>query len=156
MDLSIVIVNYNCGLDLLACLEALEGVKGELAFEVIVVDNGSSDGSLEEAKAKHPEFQMLQAGKNLGFAAGCNLGLAVASGRHAMLLNPDTEVLPGAFSRLVSALDSHSNWGVVGPRMIDQDGHPYSAARRFPTPYRLFCEYTRLTSLFPHSRLFAS
>lgn len=156
LDLSIIIVNYNGGQDLLTCLKALERVRAEVAFEVIVVDNGSSDGSAEEAEAKHPAFKVLRAGKNLGFAAGCNLGLGAARGRHAMLLNPDTEVLPGALRQLMSALDGHSSWGIVGPRMVDQNGYQYPAARRFPTPYHLFCEYTRLAFLFPRSRLFAA
>jgi N-acetylglucosaminyl-diphospho-decaprenol L-rhamnosyltransferase len=155
LDLSVIIVNYNGGTTLLACLDALESVRDELAFEVIVVDNGSSDGSPEDVEAKNPEFRVLRAGENIGFAAACNLGLATTRGRHAMLLNPDTEVLPGALRRLVSALDAHPSWGVVGPRMVDESGSPYPAARRFPTPWRLFCEYTRLSSFFPRLSLIA-
>jgi N-acetylglucosaminyl-diphospho-decaprenol L-rhamnosyltransferase len=155
LDLSVIIVNYNGRAVLLGCLEALGNVRDELAFEVIVVDNGSSDGSPEDAEEKYPNFRVLRAGENIGFAAACNLGLARATGRHAMLLNPDTEVLPGALKRLVDALDDHPIWGVVGPRMVDQSGSLYPAARRFPTPWRLFCEYTRLSSLLARSRLFA-
>ncbi len=155
LDLSVIVVNYNGGPVLLGCLEALGNVGHELAFEVIVVDNGSSDGSLEEVEAKYPDFRVLRAGKNIGFAAACNLGLATASGRHAMLLNPDTEVLPGALKTLVDTLDAHPSWGVVGPRMVDESSSPYPAARRFPTPWRLFCEYTRLSWFLPRSCLFA-
>ncbi len=155
MDLSVIIVNYNGKQDLLRCLESLEALRKELVFEVIVVDNGSTDGSLEEGGSRHGWVRFIEAGQNLGFAAGCNLGLAQAQGRHAMLLNPDTEVLPGALSRLVGALDQHPQWGIVGPRMLDQHNHPYLAARRFPTPFYLFCECTRLAYLFPHSRMFA-
>jgi N-acetylglucosaminyl-diphospho-decaprenol L-rhamnosyltransferase len=155
-DLSIVVVNYNSGDDLLACLDSLNRIRAELPYEVTIADNGSTDGSSEKAEAAYPHFQFLHSGENLGFAAACNLGLARARGRHVMLLNPDTEVQPGALTRLVSALDDHPSWGIVGPRMTDQNGRPYPAARRFPTPYYLFCEYTRLASAFPRSRLFAT
>lgn len=156
LDISIVIVNYNSGHELAICLDSLERIRDELDFEIIVVDNGSSDGSLEEAEEKHSGFRVLRAGKNYGFAGACNLGLAVTRGRHVMLLNPDTEVVPGTLRRLCAALDNHSNWGIVGPRMVDPNGNPYSAARRFPTPSFLFCETTRLTFLFPQSKLFAT
>jgi N-acetylglucosaminyl-diphospho-decaprenol L-rhamnosyltransferase len=155
-DLSIVIVNYNGGEDLRRTLTALVARQEELAFEVFVVDNGSSDGSIDRAEAEFGRFQYLRAGRNLGFAAGCNLGLEKAQGRHVMLLNPDTEVLPGSLPRMVAALDTHPNWGMVGPRMVDQTDQPYNAARRFPTPFYLFCEVTRLVYLFPHSKLFGA
>jgi N-acetylglucosaminyl-diphospho-decaprenol L-rhamnosyltransferase len=155
VDLTIVIVNYNGKQDLLRCLRSLDAVRTELACETMVVDNGSTDGSIEVAETAHPGVQFIRAGKNLGFAAGCNVGLREAKGRHALLLNPDTEVLPGALRNLVSALDSHPNWGGVGPLMVDSRDQPYYAARRFPTPFDLFCECTRLAYLFPHSRFLA-
>jgi len=156
VDLSIVVVNYNGKQDLLRCLASLEAVRGELAFEVIVVDNASTDGSVEAGRARFDWVQFVEAGQNLGFAAGCNLGLERARGRHAMLLNPDTEVLPDALCRMTAALDRHPTWGIVGSKMIDQEDHPYLAARRFPTPFYLFCECTRLVYLFPHSRRFGA
>jgi len=156
LDLSIIIVNYDGGREFLSCLNSLKKARDELAYEVLVVDNGSSDGSLERARNDYPDFQFLAAGTNLGFAAACNRGLAAAQGRHALLLNPDTEVLPGTLSLLVKMLDANPTWGIVGPRMVDPSGRAYPAARRFPTPWRLFCEVTRLTALFPRSKLFAS
>lgn len=155
MDLSIIIVNYNGKKDLLRCLGSLEAVRAERPFEVIVVDNGSTDGSLEDGQARFGWVRFLSAGGNLGFARGCNLGLEQAKGRHAMLLNPDTEVLSGSLCRLVDTLEQHPTWGVVGPTMVDPFDQPYLAARRFPTPYYLFCECTRLAYLFPHTRQFA-
>jgi GT2 family glycosyltransferase len=155
LDLSIIIVNYNAKQDLLRCLRSLEAVSGELALEVIVVDNGSSDGSCDVAEVQHPHFRFLRVGKNIGFAAGCNRGLVEAKGRQVMLLNPDTEVLSGALSNLVSALNANPRWGIVGPLMVDGKDVPYPAARRFPTPRYLFCECTRLAFLFPRTRMFA-
>lgn len=155
MDLSIIIVSHNSGDVLPRCLESLEKVRHELDFEVIVVDNGSSDGSVERLETDHPGFRFVRARENLGFAGGCNLGLAQAAARHYLLLNPDTEVLPGALPKLVWALDEHPPWGIVGARMVDGEGKPYAAARRFPRPFDVFCECTRLAYWFPRSRLFA-
>jgi GT2 family glycosyltransferase len=72
-----------------------------------------------------------------------------------MLLNPDTEVTPGALAELVRALDEHPDWGIVGARMVDAAGANYPAARRFPRPFDLFCEQVHLSRMFPRSRLFA-
>jgi hypothetical protein len=127
---------------------------------VFVVDNGSADGSLEAAQAEHPWCRFIAFGENRGFAAACNAGLEQAQGRHAMLLNPDTEVQPGALKTLVRDLDQHPTWGIVGPRMVApplplaREGVLYPAARRFPTPWSLFCEMTGLAKLFPHTKLF--
>jgi GT2 family glycosyltransferase len=71
-----------------------------------------------------------------------------------MLLNPDTEVLPGTLGKLVQALDRQEDWGIVGPTMVDSRDRPYRAARRFPTPFMLFCETTGLSRLFPYSGKF--
>jgi len=155
LDLSVIVVNYNSGDVLPQCLTALALAQAEVALEVIIVDNGSTDGSIEVAEQAHPYFLFVKAGENLGFARACNAGLARARGRHVMLLNPDAEVRPGALSNLVAALDAHSHWGIVGPRMVDGSDQPYPAARRFPTPFFLFTESTRLAFLFPRSRWLA-
>jgi GT2 family glycosyltransferase len=154
-ELSIIIVNYNGKQDLPRCLASLQAAAQEIALDVIVVDNGSTDGSIADAEAQFPTVRCVRAERNLGFAGGCNRGLALATGRHAMLLNPDTEVLPGALPALVQALDRHPAWGIVGPRMLDGQGRAYPAARRLPNPFSLFCESTRLAFLFPHTRFFA-
>lgn len=156
MDLSVIIVNYNGKQDLLRSLSSLAAVRDELACEVIVVDNGSTDGSVAAASAEFPWVQFLNPGKNLGFAAGCNLGMAASTGKSVLLLNPDTEVLPGALITMVRALNEHPKWGIVGPLMVDAQDRPYRAARRFPSPFFLFCESTRLAFFFPRSRWFSS
>jgi hypothetical protein len=153
-DLSIVIVNYHSLPELSACLSSLAAVRNECAFEVIVVDNGSDDDSMERAQTEQPWCRYVALGQNRGFAGACNAGLEIAEGRHAMLLNPDTEVLPGALPKLVLALDDHPTWGIVGPRMVDQSDQTYPAARRFPTAWYLFCESTGLAKMFPRIKLF--
>ena len=135
-------------------------MRSEVGFEAIVVDNNSADGSLEAAQAEFTWCRFLPLDLNYGFARACNEGLNVAQGRHVMLLNPDTEVQPGALSTLVRALDEHPQWGIVGPKMITppippaSGGETYPSARRLPTPWDLFCETTGLGKLFPRTRLF--
>jgi GT2 family glycosyltransferase len=153
-DLSIIIVNYNSGDELIACLQSLVDTKENTVFEVIVVDNGSSDDSIDRAEKTFTDFTFIRAGENLGFAKANNLGLKGATGRHAMLLNPDTEVMPGALSKLMKALDLQTDWGIVGPTMVGSNGRPYRSARRFPTPFGLFCETTKLNRMFPYSAKF--
>jgi GT2 family glycosyltransferase len=155
-DLSIIIVNYNGKDDLLLCLKSLHAVRNELRLEVIVVDNGSQDGSPEAVSLQFSWVNIIKNNYNVGFAAACNRGLAAARGRHAMLLNPDTEVFPNALNQLITALDTNPHWGIAGPQMIDQDNRPYLSARRFPTPWYLFCECTRLAYMFPRSKFFAN
>lgn len=153
-DLSVIIVNYNGGDELLACLKALADTHESIQFEVIVVDNDSSDNSIGNAERQYHQFRYLRAQENLGFARANNLALKDARGRHAMLLNPDTEVIPGALSILVTALDNEPAWGIVGPQMVDGHDKPYRAARRFPTAFALFCETTKLNTLLPWSKIF--
>jgi GT2 family glycosyltransferase len=154
-DLSIIIINFNCRDDILKCLISLQSVSHELSVEIIIVDNGSTDDSCVVIEKSYPAVQVIRTGQNLGFAAGCNVGIQAATGRHVMLLNPDTEVLPGALPQLLEALDAHPQWGAVGPCMLNSQDRPYPAARRFPTPFFLFCECTRLIYLLPHSKFFA-
>ena len=155
-DLSIIIVSYNGKDDLLLCLKSLNAVRDELRLEVVVVDNGSKDGSPDAVTSQFSWVNIIINSRNVGFAAACNRGLAVARGRHVMLLNPDTEVLPNSLKNLVMALDENPRWGIVGPQMLDQHDRPYRSARRFPTPWYLFCESTRLVYLFPRSSLLAN
>jgi len=156
MDLSIIIVNFNGNEILPRCLDSLVAVRNELEFEVVVVDNGSTEGIPDDFISRYSDFKFFGTGRNLGFAGACNFGMAEAKGRHVMLLNPDTEVVPGALRALVDALDSHPEWGIVGPRMVDENDRPYPAARRFPRPLDVFCESTRLIYCFPRSKFFAS
>jgi GT2 family glycosyltransferase len=152
--LSVIIVNYNGGDELLACLKSLRDSNEFISHEALVIDNDSRDGSFARAKQAFSQFKFISAGDNVGFAAANNIGLRNATGRHVLLLNPDTEIESGALSRLVSALEAHPEWGIIGPRMLDGNGKPYRAARRFPTTKDLAYEQLGLSKLFPLSRRF--
>lgn len=93
MTISVIIINWNCGEDLPTCLGALNA-QTDRDFETIVVDNGSTDGSVEIVRRDFPAVKVIEAGANLGFAEGCNVGIAVATGEWVATLNPDTEPDP--------------------------------------------------------------
>jgi len=110
---SAIVVNYESGEDLAACLESLHGQPTLL--ETIVVDNGSTDGSTADAEST-ADTVLLSPGRNLGFAGGANAGSERASGDYLLFLNPDVRLAPGAVERLVTALERRAA-AVVGPRI---------------------------------------
>lgn len=131
LDLSVVIVSFNTGPVTLACLGSLfEWTKG-ITYEVLVVDNASSDGSPQMIRHAFPQVILIEQPTNIGFARACNAALVRARGRYLMLLNSDTHLVEDALTALVQALDAHPQVGAVGPRLIYPDGQtqPYSAGR---------------------------
>jgi len=122
-ELSIVIVSYNARTDLERCLASLNRPPPSVSNDIIVVDNDSSDGSAQAAE-RFPRVKVVNAGSNLGFAAGCNLGFQASTSEMVLLLNPDTVVTPGAVDGLVRQFWSHSDVAVVGPRIVDGEGRP--------------------------------
>lgn len=132
-DLSIVVVSWNSRPYLRGCLLSIPAGAGGLSHEVFVVDNGSRDGSAELVRAEFPGVCLIANRENRGFAAANNQGLRLASGRYALLLNPDTVVQEGALARLAAFMDSSPDAGACGPLLLNEDGSVQHAARRFPT-----------------------
>ena len=120
--LSIVIVSYNTKQKTLACLASIREHAPAVPVEVVVVDNGSGDGSLEAIRADGTASVVVDAGENLGFARGVNRGVAVSSGDAVLLLNPDTVVLAGALDAIVDFAQAHPDHGVYGGRTLRPDG----------------------------------
>jgi N-acetylglucosaminyl-diphospho-decaprenol L-rhamnosyltransferase len=160
VDLSIVILNYNTRSRLMECLRSLRsaglpGVSRGVATEIYVVDNASGDGSVEAVEADFPDVSLVRAPRNGGFAYGNNLALRRASGRFAVLLNPDTVVPPGGLESLVHYMDAHPRVGACGPRLQRRDGSLDLACRRsFPTLSVSLYRLLGLSHLFPRSRRF--
>jgi N-acetylglucosaminyl-diphospho-decaprenol L-rhamnosyltransferase len=169
LDLGIVIVNYNVRDLLRDCLESVYASRGDFAFEVCVVDNGSMDGSADMVAAEFSQVRLIRA-ENRGYAAGNNLGLrAFGFGgegllpgttgrwvpRYVLLLNPDTVLPPSALADMLAFMDAHSQAAVAGPRLVREDGSLDKACRRsFPTPEVAFYRLFGLSRFFPHSRRF--
>jgi GT2 family glycosyltransferase len=157
--LSIIIVNYNTRELLAHCLESLfKGYRREIAnheYEVILVDNASSDDSVVMTKHNFPWVTILHNTQNDGFAKANNQGIVRSKGKYILLLNPDTLVEPIALNTLISYLDSHSQAGIVTGKIVLTSGKLDDACHRgFPTPWRAMTHFSGLSRLFPHSLFF--
>jgi len=151
-DLSICIVNWNTRSDLEQALCSVLQADPDLRTEVIVFDNASSDGSPERVEQQFPNVKLIRNPDNVGFARGYNLAVSYATGRHLLLLNPDTVTRPGALKALVGFLDAHPKAGAIGPRLLNSDGSRQYSCRRFPQPLAAVFRNTPLGRLFPRNR----
>ncbi|RLC60970.1 MAG: glycosyltransferase family 2 protein [Chloroflexota bacterium] len=153
IDLSIVIVNWNVRDLLRRCLHSIPNLQSSPSGEVIVVDNASTDGSVEMVRAEFPGVHLIANADNRGFPAANNQGIAVAQGRYVLLLNPDTEVVGDALATMVAFADAHPDVGIVGPQLLNPDGSVQSSRRRFPTLATAFFESTWLQGYAPRRLL---
>ncbi len=134
MDLSIVIINWNTRDLLRDCLASLEGACSGLSFEVLVVDNGSADGSAPMVAESFPAFTLIPAGGNIGFSKGNNLAFAQCGGDFVLLLNPDTVCPAGSLAKLVAWSRRKDNLGAASPMLTDGQGQPTITSGHFPHP----------------------
>jgi N-acetylglucosaminyl-diphospho-decaprenol L-rhamnosyltransferase len=133
IDVSILMVSYNTRDLTLKALRALPTACPGLAFEIIVVDNASSDGSADAISDDFPSVHVVRSRDNLGFARAVNLAAGQATGRYLLLLNPDTYPDGPFVAELVEFADKHPECGVYGGRTVREDGRDYLAGYRFPT-----------------------
>ncbi len=165
-DLGVVILNWNTRDLLRRCLQTVLASEGMERFRVVVVDNASSDDSVAMLREEFPQVDVIANPVNSGYPAGNNLGLRQLgyegagrirddAPRHAMLLNPDTEVPPDALARMVEYMDARPEIGIAGPRLVLPDGSLDLACRRsFPSPQLSLYRFTGLARLFPRHRQF--
>jgi N-acetylglucosaminyl-diphospho-decaprenol L-rhamnosyltransferase len=164
MMLSVVIVNYNVKYFLEQCLcsvkKAMESsgthAGHDFQTEVLVVDNHSSDGSIDYLQSRFPFVRFIANTENTGFARANNQALQQCRGEYILFLNPDTILPEDAFSQCFSFMEAHPDAGALGVRMIDGSGQYLPESKRgFPAPWVSFCRMSGLTKLFPHSKLLA-
>ncbi|MDQ7024248.1 MAG: glycosyltransferase family 2 protein [Anaerolineae bacterium] len=165
-DLGIIIVNWNTCDYLERCLQTVFASEGDFSYQVVVVDNASSDGSPNMVGEKFPQVRLIVLDENLGYPKGNNIGLRelgyrgagdvdADAPRFALLLNPDTEVPPDALYRMVQFMDSRPDIGVAGPKLLLKDGSLDKACRRgFPTPMVSIYHFSGLAKLFPNNERF--
>lgn len=122
-DLSVIIVNYNTADYLQRCLSTVLAQE-EASFEILVVDNASSDQSVAMVRAQFPQVRLLASPDNLGFAKANNLAARQASGRYLFYLNPDTVVKPGCLATMLAFMDQHPDIGLAGTRILYPDATP--------------------------------
>jgi N-acetylglucosaminyl-diphospho-decaprenol L-rhamnosyltransferase len=152
-DLSVVVVTYECAPFIEACLDAVLRTTHRHAVELVVTDNASSDGGPDLVRRGFPQATVIDMGGNTGFATAVNAGLAAATGRLVLFLNPDTEVQPGSLDTLVETLDARPDAGIVAPQLLNSDGSDQGTARSFPTPAAaLLGRRSPLTRAFPRNR----
>jgi GT2 family glycosyltransferase len=157
IDLSICIVNWNAGRFLLHCLASIQESQLGPKYEVIVVDNASTDDSAVQIHPRFPGVKVILHGHNGGFATANNIAIAHSAGRYILLLNPDTLVYAGALEEMVAYMDAHPLVGVCGCRLIHPDsGRAEASARGFPTLLPLLWNLSYLDRLFPRSPLFSA
>ena len=129
--------------------------QSRLNFELIIVDNGSSDNTATMLQTEFPAARLILNGRNDGFARPINRALRESQGRYMLVLNPDTIILPGAINELVNYMDSQPEVGVCGPKVLNRDGSLQKACRRgVSRPGAAFSYFSGLSSLFPHSKFF--
>jgi GT2 family glycosyltransferase len=127
---TIVVVAHSVREDLVRCLACIVD-HAALPVQTVLVDNASTDGTVEWARGEHPEVELVALDRNLGVAAR-EEGLRRARGRYTMFLDSDAQLTEGALPALVAALDAHPDWGLLGPRLVHDDGSLQLSCRRFP------------------------
>lgn len=165
MTLSILIVNWNTGELARRCIESILKTAPPSDFEIIVVDNASTDGSFDMLKAAfgaEARVKLLKAETNIGFARANNLAFGQSRGDLILCLNPDTEVMPDALAKLTDFILANAHAGVVGARLTNPDGTVQNSVRHFPSiwssilillgMHRIFNPKKYLMSDFDYSR----
>jgi GT2 family glycosyltransferase len=121
--LAIIVVTHNARDDVARLLDSLTTPPPSVAHEIVIVDNASTDGALELVRSRFPQLRVIEAGGNLGFAKGNNIGIRATASELVLLLNPDTIVPSGAIDRLTAHLDALPGVAIIGPRIVDSAGH---------------------------------
>jgi GT2 family glycosyltransferase/lipopolysaccharide/colanic/teichoic acid biosynthesis glycosyltransferase len=152
VEVSIVIVSYNSRGVLGPCLESLKRQSLFATTEVVVVDNASSDGTPAMVRERYPWVRLIAGRKNLGFSRGVNIGIREARGRYFLILNPDTVVRRDSIERLVEFAKSTPEAGIIGPKLVYEDGTLQYSCRRFYTWKVLVLRRTVLGKIFKNSR----
>ena len=155
MDVSVVIVNWNARELLRDCLASIIQETRQISYEIIVVDNASTDGSSAMCRQEFPRVTLIANEVNRGFAAANNIGMQAATGRYMLLLNPDTVVLDNAIGRCVVYADEHPDIGVLGCKVLERDDQLQRTGFSFPSPWTLFLTLSGLCHLFPRSPVFS-
>lgn len=155
MKLSIIVVNYNVKYFLEQCLLSVEASNISFSVEILVVDNNSSDNSVEYLQPRFPNVRFIANKDNPGFAKANNQGIKLSSGEYVLILNPDTVLGENVLQNVCNFLDNTADAGAIGVKMINGNGMFLAESKRgFPTPWNSFCKISGLSRLFPSSSFF--
>lgn len=154
-DISLVICTWN-GLAILKdCLPSIYNCTHDIDLQVILVDNGSEDQSVDWCRNNFPEVEIVELEKNEGFTTANNKGFELCQGRYVLLLNNDTVVQKNALNILFDFMESHKDVAACGPKLLNSDMSLQRSARVFPNIWTEFCQEFYLSALFPKSHVFS-
>lgn len=157
MKLSIIIVSYNTKELLVDCINSIEKSMQKPGYEIIVVDNSSTDGSVDLLKSQFPKVRLIENNYNAGFAKANNQGLQICKGDYILLLNSDILILGDAIGTLVEFMETHKEVAICGPRLLNSDMTLQLLCRRgFPRLINSISHFSRLSKVFPKSRVLGS
>ncbi len=155
IDVSVIIVNYNVKHFLEQCLRSVYAAGDGLKLEVFVVDNASSDGSIEYLQPKFPDVIYIVNKDNIGFGRANNMALERATGKYLFVLNPDTLLGEDSLQAMIKYMDEHPQVGAMGPKILSRTGaFDKTSKRGLPTPWVSFCRISGLSRIFPKSKTF--
>ncbi len=157
IDLSVIIVSFNTKDILRECLEAVyKNLPQKYGIEIIVVDNGSVDESVDMVKKDFTQAVVIANKDNLGFSKANNIGIKKAKGRYILFLNSDTVVFKGTVETMVEFMDAHPSAGAATCKVVLPNEKLDDASHRgFPTPWNSFCHFSGLAKIFPKSQVFS-
>ena len=150
LDLTIIIPNYNTVVLLRQCLKSIYAHTANVSFEVIVVDDNSSDGSADMVAVEFSQVRLVRNETNMLYAKNNNLGMRMSRARYACLLNSDTEITSNAFHALVQFMDSHPDAAACGPRLVNPDGTTQHCVRNFANLRMMILQGLNWHKLFPN------
>ena len=151
-NVSIIIVSWNVKEDLKECIKSIQGCLDGISPEVIVVDNASTDGSVELVKGQFPWVRIIENKTNLGFAKANNQGIKISKGDFLLFLNPDTIIDPTTFAHLIDPLKNYPDAAFVGPLTLNPDKTHQLSVRKFPDLASQLMILLKLHRLFPRSK----
>lgn len=149
MDISFVIVNWNTAELLYNCLNSIKETVRKYEYEIILVDNGSTDNSISVAEKNFPEVKIIKNEKNIGFSRAVNKGIFLSVGKYVCLLNTDTVLLSCAIDNLIIYLNQNEKTGVAGGQLLYEDGRKQNSFDNFPTLITELFNKSLLRFLFP-------
>ncbi len=154
VDVSIIIVSWNAKKYLFECLQSLVNDTIYHNIEILVIDNGSIDGTPEDVKKYFPKVNLIVNNKNLGFSKANNIGIKKCRGKYVCLVNSDIKVLDNCIESMVSYMNRYSNIGIIGPKTFNADFTLQPTCGEFPTLWSFFSQAVGFTKIFSNSRIF--
>ena len=149
ISVSIVIVSWHSKEFIAVCINSIPEACAGLAYEVIVIDNASGDGSAGYLANQYPGIKLIKNSVNRGFAAACNQGADLAQGKYLFILNPDTILSTDCVKKMVEFIEKQSWAGIVGPQLLDRKKRVQNSVRRFPSLIKILIRDTVLGKIVP-------